>query len=52
MASTATNVNITHMNVKQLRKVAKDVNVDPVIINSYMSQNSGKSGLITAIKAK
>lgn len=52
MASVATNMNITHMNVKQLRKLAKDVNVSPVTINQYQSENSGKSGLITAIKAK
>lgn len=52
MASVATNMNIAHMNVKQLRKVAKDVGVAPVTINSYLSQNSGKTGLIAAIKAK
>lgn len=52
MATFATNTNLTHMNVKQLRKIANDVVVNPVTINQYLSQNSGKSGLITAIKAK
>lgn len=52
MASTATNMNLSHMNVKQLRKVAKDVGVSPVTINAALSQNASKSTLITAIKAK
>lgn len=52
MASTATNMNIAHMNVKQLRKVAKDVGVNPVTVNGFLSQNATKSTLITAIKAK
>lgn len=52
MATFASNTNISHMNTKQLRKVAKDVNVSPVTIDAVLSQNSGKSTLITAIKAK
>lgn len=52
MATVFSNINIAHMNVKQLRKVAKDVNVNPVTINAALSQNASKSTLITAIKAK
>lgn len=52
MASIATNMNIVAMNIKQLRKLAKVVAVNPVTINQYLSNNSSKSGLITAIKAK
>lgn len=52
MASTATNMNISHMNIKQLRKIAKDVNVNPVTVNAALSQNSTRSTLIAAIKAK
>lgn len=52
MASTLSNVNISHMNQKQLQKAAKDVGVNPVtVINNSNSQN-GKSALVTAIKAK
>lgn len=53
MATFATNTNITHMNQKQLRKIATDVAVNPVTINATIgNQKSGKDALITAIKAK
>jgi len=52
MASTFSATNISHMNQKQLRKVATDLRVsDITVINNSNSQN-GKAALITAIKAK
>lgn len=52
MATAFTSANISHMNVKQLRKIAKDVAVNPVTINTVLSQNNSKTALISAIKAK
>lgn len=53
MATFATNTNIVHMNQKQLRKIATDVNVNPVTINATIgNQKNVKDALITAIKAK
>lgn len=57
MASTYTVVNISHMNTKQLQKVARDVGVNPVTVIANGNQNmlgssNGRSALITAIKAK
>lgn len=54
MATFATNTNLSHMNAKQLRKIAKDVGVTSTTIDAVLSENSksGKSALVTAIKAK
>lgn len=53
MATFATNTNISHMNQKQLRKIATDVNVNPITINATIgNQKNVKDTLITAIKAK
>lgn len=55
MASVATAINISHMNGKQLQKLANDVGVNPVIIlkNSVDQGRPEKlAALRTAIKAK
>lgn len=53
MASTATASNISHMNQKQLKKLALDIGVNPVTVNATISNNAAvKATLITAIKAK
>lgn len=55
MATVFSNVNIAHMNGKQLRKIARDVRVNPVTIDTNnVNQNvlSRKTALIAAIKAK
>lgn len=48
MASPYTNANMVSMNRKQLQTVAKNVNVNPVVVN----HNTPIATLITAIKAK
>lgn len=55
MASVATNINISHMNGKQLQKLAFDVGVNPVIIVANATDRGRPeklAALRTAIKAK
>lgn len=55
MATPFSNLNIDHMNGKQLRKIARDVRVDPVTINANATNQNDKTrrgALVTAIKAK
>lgn len=55
MATPFSNVNIAHMNGKQLRKIARDVNVSHVTIDANaVNQNlaTRRAALVTAIKAK
>ena len=53
MATAISSTNISHMNQKQLRKIAIDVGVNPVTINSTLNNTpSVKATLVTAIKAK
>lgn len=55
MATVFSNVNLTHMNGKQLRKIARDVRVNPVTIDANATNQNvvaRRSALITAIKAK
>jgi hypothetical protein len=49
MATRFSNVNIAHMNLKQLRTIAREVAVAPATINNTLTS---KATLITAIKAK
>ena len=57
MSSIYSALNISHMNVKQLKKAAVDTGVDPVLVYTTVNQNkndnsNGKNALITAIKAR
>lgn len=55
MASVATNMNIAHMNNKQLHKLAIDVGVSPVTINQHTidaANPARNTALRVAIKAK
>ena len=53
MATAISSTNISHMNQKQLRKIAGDVRVDPVTINATLGNTPAIRGtLATAIKAK
>lgn len=55
MATFASNMNLAHMNGKQLRKIARDVRVNPVIIdknNVNQNDKARMAALVTAIKAK
>lgn len=49
MSSVATNINLTGMNRKQLRAIARNVSVAPVTEHSNLTT---PAQLITAIKAK
>lgn len=55
MATFASNMNLSHMNGKQLRAIARNVRVNPFTINqNNVNQNdkARKAALVTAIKAK
>lgn len=55
MATFASNMNLVHMNGKQLRALARAVRVNPFTINqNNVNQNdkARKLALISAIKAK
>lgn len=55
MATVFSNVNLSAMNGKQLRKIARVVRVNPVTIdaNSVNQNNTArKAALVSAIKAK
>lgn len=49
MATVYSNQNISHMNTKQLRHIARQVGVAPTTLNDTMTS---RATLITAIKAK
>ena len=49
MATFASNMNIAHMNAKQLRHIARTVGVAAPTLNNTLTS---KATLITAIKAK